>query len=265
MTEPLAGRAGAPALLDDDEPAAVNVHAPAGGSDVVLTCEHAGRRLPRRVGNLGLGESDLERHIAWDIGAEAMSLHVSRRLDAALITQTYSRLVVDCNRPLAAADLVVERSEDTDIPGNRGLHAAERAARVSALHEPYHDTIAAHLDAHAADGRRSVLVAMHSFTPVYRGVRRPWHIGLLYNRDTQLAGIAHRLLAEERALVVGDNEPYQLSSATDYTVPVHGEQRGISSIEIEVRQDLIEDEAGQREWAERLADLLLRAVALLPS
>ena len=251
-------------LLYDDEPPPVAVHAPAGVSAIVLTCEHAGRRLPRRLGNLGLGEADLERHIAWDIGAEAMSRHVSQRLDATLITQTYSRLAVDCNRPLQAPDLVAERSEDTDIPGNRGLSEAERMARVAALHAPYHDTIAAHLDARAAAGRASVLVAMHSFTPVFRGVRRPWHIGLLYDADRRIATLLQGLLAGEAGLVVGDNEPYRLSSATDCTVPVHGERRGIPSIEIEVRQDLIADESGQREWGERLAALFTRVLEVLP-
>lgn len=251
-------------LLEHDEPHPVTVHRAQAASAVFMTCEHAGRRIPRRLGTLGLGGADLERHIAWDIGAEALALGIGERLDASLVTQTYSRLVVDCNRPHHAADLVAASSEDTTIPGNVGVNAGEVARRVAEVHKPFHDTVAACLDRRATAGRRSVLVAVHSFTPVYRGVGRPWHVGLLYNRDARVARLLAELLAEDHALVVGDNEPYRLSDTTDHTIPEHGERRGIPHVEIEVRQDLIATESGQREWAERWSDLLQRMLDRLP-
>ena len=250
-------------LLAADEPRPVNLYAPEGESVVLLTCDHAGRRIPRRLGDLGLDDHHRGRHIAWDIGAEPVARELSRRLDATLFTQTYSRLVADCNRPLAAPDLCAAHSEDTPVPGNHELEAAHVRERVAAIHEPYHAAIAAELDARTAAGRTSVLVAVHSFTPVYRGHARPWHMGLLYNRDDRLASVLHDLLAAEGELTVGDNEPYRLSDDTDYTVPVHGEQRGVVSIEIEIRQDLVADARGQQHWAERLEGLLRRALPVV--
>lgn len=250
-------------LLDPDEPAAVNVLREDAPSAFFLTCEHAGRRIPRRLGDLGLEEGERTRHIAWDIGAEGVATGLSERLQATLVTQIYSRLVVDCNRPLGAQDLVAPVSEDTRIPGNQSLGAGHVAARVEAVHRPYHQAIAARLDARGAAGRATVLVAVHSFTPVYRGVERPWHVGLLYNRDDRLATVLDGLLAGDRTLCVGHNEPYRLSDRSDYTVPVHGERRGIPSLEIEIRQDLIAEPAAQDEWAERLAELFTRALQRL--
>ena len=248
-------------LLDPDEPApAVLVNAD-GNSPFLLACDHAGNRIPRRLGTLGLSEADRQRHIAWDIGIAGVGRALAPLLDAALILQTYSRLVIDCNRDPAVASSIPEISEVTEIPGNLGLDAAARAGRQAAIFRPYHERIAAMLDRRAAEGRRTVLVALHSFTPVYEGVRRPWHAGVLYNRDARLAHALLSLLREEGDLVVGDNEPYRVSDLTDYTVPVHGEGRGLPHVEIEIRQDLIAMPEGQARWARRLARLLPAAGA----
>ena len=249
-----------PNLLADDEPSPVVVHNADGASSLFLTCDHAGRRIPRRLGDLGLPAGELVRHIAWDIGALATSKLLSDALDAPLVEQVYSRLVVDCNRPTRSPTFVTPLSESTPIPGNRDLSAEAIAAREREIYRPYHDRIAAMLDARKAAGRPTVLVAMHSFTPVYKGVARPWQIGLLYNRDARVATILHELLAGT-GLTVGDNEPYAITDDSDYGIPVHGEQRGLPHIEIEIRQDLIEGEAGQREWAERLAPMFREAAA----
>src|SRR5215471_2221900 len=243
-------------LLDPDEPSPVIMENEAGSSAFFLTCDHAGRAIPRRLGRLGLPEHETARHIAWDIGIGAVGRQLSRLLDAALVLQNYSRLVIDCNRDPNVPSSIPEISETTAIPGNRGLGEAARAARVEAIFRPYHDTIAAGLDRRTAAGRASVLVALHSFTPVFKGVRRPWHAAVLYNRDARLAHPLFKLLSAEDGLVVGDNEPYRVSDLTDYTVPVHGERRGLPHVEIELRQDLITDPAGQKAWAERLARLL---------
>jgi predicted N-formylglutamate amidohydrolase len=243
-------------LLGPDDGRPVEMHRAEGGSPFVLTCEHAGREIPRRLGDLGVEESELRRHIAWDIGAAEVARLLSARLDATLILQTYSRLVIDCNRTIDSHDSIPTVSEHTEIPGNRNLHPDEAAARVDEVFRPYHDSIARALDDRRDNGRESVLVALHSFTPVYKGASRPWHVGLLYNRDDRLAHILMNLMNGERGLCLGDNEPYAISDETDYTVPVHGERRGILHIEFEIRQDLVESEAGQREWAERLEDWL---------
>jgi predicted N-formylglutamate amidohydrolase len=248
-------------LLDPDEPHPVTLDNEAGRSVFLLTCDHAGRAIPRRLGRLGLPPHETERHIAWDIGIGAVGRQLARLLDAALVLQTYSRLVIDCNRDPDVPSSIPEISETTEIPGNRGLGDAARAARVEAIFRPYHDTIAAALDRRAAAGRSSVLVALHSFTPVFRGVARPWHAAVLYNRDPRLAHPLFRLLSAEDGLVIGDNEPYAVSDLTDYTVPVHGERRSLPHIEIEIRQDQIADPAGQTAWAERLARLLPAAYA----
>lgn len=249
------------ALLEPDEPDPVTIENESGDSVFFLTCEHAGRAFPRRLGRLGLPEAETLRHIAWDIGIGAVGRELSRLLNAAVILQSYSRLVIDCNRDPNVPSSIPEISETTEIPGNRSLDEAERAVRVDAIFRPYHNAIAAALDRRAAAGRVSVLVALHSFTPVFKGVPRPWHVAVLFNRDPRLAHALAELLRAESGLMVGENEPYRVSDLTDYTVPVHGERRGLPHVEIEIRQDLITDLAGQREWAGRLARLLPAAYA----
>ena len=243
-------------LLDPDEPSPVIVENEAGSSVFFLTCDHAGRAIPRRLGRLGLPEGELRRHIAWDIGIGEVGQELSPLLDAALLLQTYSRLVIDCNRDPNVPSSIPEISETTEIPGNRSLTEAERATRFDAIFRPYHETLATALDRRAGEGRASVLVALHSFTPVFKGVWRPWHVAVLFNRDSRVAHPLAELLRAEGELIVGENEPYRVTDLTDYTVPVHGEQRGLPHVEIEIRQDLITEPAGQTAWAERLARLL---------
>ncbi len=243
-------------LLAEDEPAPVVIDYPDGASDFFLVCDHAGRRMPRRLGQLGVSDAEMERHIAYDIGAAAVAVQLADALDATLIRQIYSRLVIDCNRDPAVPSSIPEISETTAIPGNVGLTEAQRVARRVALFEPYHSAITAALDARAARGQPTAFVAVHSFTPVYKGEVRPWHAGVLYNRDARLSLLLKRLLLAEGDLVVGDNEPYFVNDLTDYSIPVHAERRGLPYLELEIRQDLIATEAGQAEWAARLVRLL---------
>jgi len=246
-------------LLDDDDPHPVRLVRPAGSSDFFLTCDHAGTAIPRALGDLGVSAAERRRHIGWDVGAEAVAHGLSERLDATLVAQSYSRLVIDCNRAPGHPTSITPLSELTEIPGNRDLHPEHVGAREREIFHPYHAAIVEALDARAAAGRPSLLVCVHSFTPVYKGARRPWHIGLLYNRDRRLAERLRPLLAAERDLCIGDNQPYAVSDESDYGVPVHGERRGIPHVEIEIRHDLIETPEGQSEWAERLADWLVAA------
>jgi predicted N-formylglutamate amidohydrolase len=242
----------------------------AGRSPFLLTCDHYGRLIPQALGDLGVPASEMERHIAWDIGIAGVAAGLSKRLDAHLIAQRYSRLVIDCNRPPCAASSIPVISEATAITGNEGLTRAAAEARRQSIFDPYHRRIAEVIDRRLREGILTVLVSLHSFTPVYAGVARPWHIGTLYNRDTRLPPLLLRLLRAEGDLVVGDNEPYAVSDETDYTIPVHGEVRGLMNSGIEIRQDLIADQAGQKQWADRLARIFaevgatLRAQKLLP-
>jgi predicted N-formylglutamate amidohydrolase len=225
----------------------------AGSSPFLLTCDHYGRLIPRMLGDLGVAAGELTRHIAWDIGIAGVAEALSRHLDAHLIAQRYSRLVIDCNRPPGAASSIPRISEATTVPGNEGLERGAAEARRHGIFDPYHRRIREVIDRRLRAGMPTVLLSLHSFTPVYAGVIRPWHIGTLYHRDTRLPPLLLKLLRAESDLVVGDNEPYAVSDETDYTIPVHGEARGLMNSGIEIRQDLIADQAGETQWAERLA------------
>jgi len=243
----------------------------AGRSAFLLTCDHYGRLIPRALGDLGLPAGELTRHIAWDIGIAGVAEQLSNHLGAHLIAQRYSRLVIDCNRPPVAPSSIPRISEATTIPGNEGLAREAVEMRRQTIFDPYHRHIQGVIDARLREGMPTVLVSLHSFTPVYAGIARPWHIGTLYQRDTKLPPLLLRLLRTEADLVVGDNEPYAVSDETDYTIPVHAEARGLMNSGIEIRQDLIEDQAGQKQWADRLARIFteieatLRAQQLLPA
>ena len=245
--------------LAADEPPAVSVQNADGASPLLLVADHAGVACPRALERLGVAAPEWQRHIAFDIGIAGVARILADALGATLIRQNYSRLVIDCNRPLGAASSIPEISEHTAIPGNVGLSDAEKEARARAIFWPYHESIEAELARRQQAGRPTALVALHSFTPVFKGQARPWHAALLHNRDRRLADCLLALLREERDLVVGDNQPYFVSDATDYTIPVHGERHGLPHALIEIRQDLITDEHGQQQWAERLARLLPRA------
>ena len=243
-------------LLGDDDPPPVRVLRPDAGSDFFMTADHAGRAIPQLLGDLGLPPSELQRHIAWDIGIAGVTETLAQALDAAAVLQAYSRLVIDCNRHPGWASSIPTVSELTAIPGNKAIPPAEREARRREIFLPYHQRIAELLHGRVAAGRRTVLIAMHSFTPVFKGEARNIDIGILYNRDRRLADILLGLLRAEGDLAVGDNAPYAITDVSDYTVPVHGEGRGLPHVEIEIRQDLIGNAAGQAAWASRLARLL---------
>jgi predicted N-formylglutamate amidohydrolase len=247
-------------LLEQDDPSPVRRVNASGRSPFLLTGDHAGRAIPMRLGTLGLGEADLSRHIAIDIGVAALGEALAARLDAVFLAQHYSRLVIDCNRDPASPGAVPERVDGTDVPGNIGLSAADRAARIDAIHAPYHTVIAAEIAARAASGQHTIVVALHSFTPVLAGAARPWDVGVLHEGGDETFSV--RLLEAlmcEPGLTVGDNAPYHMDE-TDYSVPRHAFPNGLGYAEIEVRQDLIADTAGQQHWAELLFAALGRCL-----
>ena len=246
-------------LLGPNDPAPVVMSNPHGTSSFLIVCDHAGRHVPARLGDLGVAAADWDRHIAWDIGAAGVCEALCPLLDATCISQAYSRLVIDCNRRPGHPTSIAPCSDGTVIPVNQDLPEADKTARAAEIFQPYQDAIAAELDRREAAGLPSVLIAMHSFTPVFGGTARAWEAGMLYNRDPRLAHALGALL-REAGYQVGYNEPYQLSDDSDYTVPVHAEQRGIAYVEIEIRQDLIADKEGQAHWGTVLATLLPRAL-----
>ena len=227
-----------------------------GRSNFVIVVDHAGRRIPRRLNDLGLPASELQRHIAWDIGALGVARQVAAALDAPLVAQNYSRLVIDCNRDPKVATSIPRLSESVEIPGNVDLSDTDMAVRRAEIFDPYHDRIRALLDERAAAGRPTILVAQHSMTNIYHGAGREMHAAVLYNRDRRFAGLVLDALRREEGLIVADNQPYFVSDETDFTIPRHGEARGLPHVEIEIRQDLVGDDAGQAEWARRITRAL---------
>jgi predicted N-formylglutamate amidohydrolase len=243
-------------LLADDEPPAFTEVGRQGRSDFIIVVDHASWRIPRRLGDLGLPAAELQRHIAWDIGSLAVARQVAATLDAPLVAQNYSRLVIDCNRDPKVATSIPTVGESIEIPGNMGLSVDEIAARRREIFDPYHNHLRALLDERLAAHRRSILVSQHSMTHIFRGVRREMHAAILYNRDRRFAGLVLDMLRREADLHIADNEPYFVSDETDYTIPQHAEARGLPHVEIEIRQDLLHDSAGQSEWARRIAGTL---------
>jgi predicted N-formylglutamate amidohydrolase len=219
--------------------------------------DHASNRIPPRWGDLGLTPSDRIRHIAWDPGALAVSMRLSELLDAPVVHSTVSRLVIDCNRDVDAADLVPAISEHTDIPGNAALTDDDRQWRVASAHAPFHDAIDRLLDARDAAGLATILVCMHSFTPVYKGKSRPWAIGLIHARnDSFTAALRDALAADTPELDIGWNEPYSALNGVTYTLEHHGDGRGLDATMIEIRHDEILEPNGVARWAARLARCL---------
>ncbi|MEO0999739.1 MAG: N-formylglutamate amidohydrolase [Pseudomonadota bacterium] len=232
----------------------------AGTGPVALVCEHAGRAVPAALGDLGLGEGEIARHIGWDIGAAAVTRALSARLDAPAVLQPYSRLVIDCNRPPGASESVPEVSDATPVPGNRGLSPAARAAREAEIFAPFQAAVAALI----SRGPR-IILAIHSFTPSLAGVHRPWEVGFLHRADRATsAALAAALRARRRETVIGMNEPYRIEDTSDYFVPVHGEGSGIPHALIEIRNDLIADSAGVAAWSGLLAAAIGDVLAARP-
>jgi predicted N-formylglutamate amidohydrolase len=235
-----------------------------GAAPALLVCDHASPAIPSALGQLGLAPAALTRHIACDIGAAALTRALADQLDAPAVLAGYSRLVVDCNRHPDDRSSILAVSDGEYIPGNESLDDEARAARLFACFEPYHSAIADALRAASARGPAPVLIAVHSFTPALAGVRRPWHVGVLWDRDARVAAPLLALLRAHPGLVVGDNEPYSGKHPADYTVHRHGASTGLPHVCLEVRQDLIADAAGVERWAALLA-VPLRSLILDPS
>ncbi|QCI67860.1 N-formylglutamate amidohydrolase [Phreatobacter stygius] len=259
--KPLPGTASPGADLPSTPAAAppvVTVLNPEGRSAIVLVCEHASNFIPADYDDLGLPVAELQRHIAWDIGAEAVTRRLSRLLDAPAVIAGWSRLLIDGNRPLGTPSSIPEISEATVVPGNRALSADQRAARATRFFKPFHDRLAAFLDQRLLAGLETRLVAIHSFTPAFLGVARPWHAGILFDHsDAWGRQLVAALDRPDRPVVA--NEPYRIEPDTDYLAPVHGQGRGLETVLVELRQDLVASVEGQDYWAGELAGVLKEA------
>jgi predicted N-formylglutamate amidohydrolase len=232
-----------------------------GGAALVLACEHASNYLPPEFERLGLGAADLERHIAWDLGALEVARQLSRRLDAPLVYATHSRLLYDVNRAEEAHDAIVAVSEGTPIPGNQALDAAARRARYEGLYQPFHAALERAIGERVRAGRPPAVVTIHSFTPTWHGKSRPWHVGVISHRDRRLADALLAMLSAVPDLVVGDNKPYKPDDGVYHTLGRHAEARKLPCVMLELRQDLIADADGQERWADRLLVGLEHALA----
>ncbi len=227
-----------------------------GTSDIVLICEHASSHMPAAYADLGLPAHERMRHIAWDLGAEGVARGLAKRLDAACFLGTYSRLLIDLNRPLDSPTSIPVLSESTAIPGNMALTDAEREGRIARIFTPFHDHVRSFLDRRDRAGRKTRIVAIHSFTPVFLGVERSWHAGILYDHSRDYGEAVISALARDPSINVGANVPYVIDRAGDYAVPIHGDDRRYPAILIEIRNDLISTRDGIAEWTERLAGAL---------
>jgi len=242
-------------LLGPGDPPPFELHNDGGGRHCLLICDHASAAIPAALGDLGLDAGQRRRHIAWDIGIAEVTRRLAGRLDAPAVLSGYSRLVIDCNRQLDDPTSIAQESDDVPVPGNRGLDAAARAARAAACFWPYHQAITAQIGRMREAGRPPALISLHSFTPVMQGFERPWHIGVLWNRDGRLAKPILEGLGRDPAICVGDNKPYDGRAGRGYGVTMHGEREGLPHVLLELRQDLIDTHHGAEAWADRLARL----------
>jgi predicted N-formylglutamate amidohydrolase len=244
-------------LLEGEESAFVLVNGN-GTSPYVLVCEHANNLLPKSLGTLGLPVEDLQKHIAWDIGAEGVARLLSKLLDAPLALQRYSRLAYDCNRPPESDSAMPEMSEATVIPGNKNLSAADKMQRVENIYRPFHAGVAHLLDGRACAGKATSMVTIHSFTKTYRGKDRSVELGILFDRDSRIADKLIKGFPKTDARL---NEPYGPKDGVMHTLNLHASPRGLKSVMIEIRNDLIASEREQNYWAQRLSLPLIQQIA----
>ena len=243
-------------LLAADEPAPFELIGSDERRPLVLACDHASNRVPRSLRGLGLSHDTLEEHVTWDIGAGAVTRLLSKRLRTCAVFGTYSRLVIDLNRDLDDPTAFPRISDGVLVPANLGLTVEARAERARAIFKPYHEALRRVIHEQTTATQTPVIICIHSFTPYLHGVLRPWQVGVLWDKDPRVALRLMSALRESGDIVVGDNEPYSGRHPADYTVDHHAEAFGLAYAAIEIRQDLISDDAGQRRWADRLADVL---------
>lgn len=254
-----------PDLLLSGEPPAVEIVNAQGKSNVVLVCDHASKLVPECLANLGLSDAQLTEHIGWDPGAAAVARLLAKALDAPLLLSGYSRLVIDCNRPLASSELIPAQSAGVIVPGNQNLSAQQREQRIQHLFIPYHKAIDDLLDERLLRNPQqpATFLSIHSFTPFLFDQQRPWHIGVSHKSDDRFAIHLYNAFVQQGDIVVGLNQPYAIDDEFDYSLPMHGEARNLPSAMLEIRQDGLTTQTGIERWAQRIAQAYNRAAVLL--
>jgi predicted N-formylglutamate amidohydrolase len=242
-------------LLHPDDPPPVECLNERGSAPVLLTCDHASAAIPRALNELGLPQG-AKAHIRWDVGAASATRLLAAALDAPAYLSGYSRLVVDCNRDPNDPTSIAATSDGVAVPGNEALSPEARILRLEACFAPYHTAIAARLDTYNAAGVVPALLSIHSFTPEMGGVARPWHVGILWDKDARIAVPLLAALRADPGIVVGDNQPYSAREPAGFTMRYHAIPRGLPHVAIELRQDLVAEDAGAAAWAGRLAEAL---------
>ena len=258
---PTGDKAVLPTLIGPDDPPPFEVFNAEATTPILLVCDHASRAIPAAMNNLGLDEDALGRHIAYDIGAAALTRLLAERLDAPAVLAGYSRLLLDCNRQPGDPQSIMEASDGTVIPGNRDLTLAEREARAQCFHWPYHHAIDKAFARLRLIGPEPLLFSVHTFTPSLGGKDRFWDLGVLWNRDPRIAVPLIDLLRRHEGLNVGDNEPYS-GEEVGYTINLHAGTAGLANAAVEIRQDHCETREELMRWAELLGDALERIVGM---
>ena len=243
-------------LIGPGDPAPFTSYNPGGGARVLLVADHASPKFPAEMKQLGVDDWVLDRHVTWDIGSDRLTRHLADLLDAPAILAGYSRLIVDLNRQLDDPTAFVEVSDGICIPGNQNLGEEEKELRVQSFFLPYHDAVAARLERFISAGTVPVLISVHTCTPVFAQVVRPWHIGIMWDTDARLARPMMEKLKQFEGVCFGDNEPYSGRHAHDFTIDHHAEPCGLPHVGIEVRQDLVRSDEGAQKWAGILAEAL---------
>lgn len=251
-------------LLQAGEPAPYRIENAKGSAPVLIVCDHASNRVPKALNNVGLSKADLEKHIAWDPGTENIGRYMSEKLDAAAFFATYSRIVVDVNRGERSPECMREVSDHVQVPGNKGLSAAQKRQRLDEIFWPYHRALTGQIKNYLKKGIVPVIVSLHSFTPEMDGFKRPWHIGVLWNKEEEIARrVVENLRAQNPGMVVGENEPYTLKQAnlSKNTIKTHAEDTGLPYVIVEFRQDLVATKRDALKWGriflEALAPILM--------
>ncbi len=248
-------------LLGSGDPLPFRRANPAGRAPLLLVCDHAGRAIPAALQGLGLPPAALARHIAYDIGAAQLTRRLARQLDGRAVLARYSRLVWDCNRAPGDPDACPDLADGQRVPGNSGLHARDLDQRRAEIYQPYHGAIAREVARLVKRGPPPALISIHSFTPEMGGTQRPWHVGVLWNKDGRIAEpLMAALSAHPAGLRVGDNEPYS-GRLVAYTLEHHAAAAGLPHCALEVRQDLVATPAGIAHWADLLGRILSRILA----
>jgi predicted N-formylglutamate amidohydrolase len=229
---------------------------------MVLICDHASNLVPAELNDLGLPQAELQRHIAWDIGAAGITELLAARFDVPAVTCGTSRLVIDCNRHPTDRSAMPLVSDGTQVPGNLNLSESDRARRVAAYFTPYHDEIERVIQRKQADQPDLVFISIHSMTEAMAGIERPWQISFSWRDDARLSQPMIEVLRQRGDIVVGDNQPYDLDPAEDYSVPQHAIRRGLRHLQVEFRQDLVADSQGVADWAGKFGDALAVVLGL---